>query len=421
MMKRMLIVSIALAVVASSAMAASIIRLDPLSTATGATTSGYMISQSGRYVGGSTTDPYDGLISAGLYDLSTSTWTTIPNSDKTAPLSGIVTGVAHVTGGSLYAAGNMNDNANRTYGQANQFGRPYNGTTGSTGNFSPTSDTMVGQANYKDYVAPSGNSVRSTADGTDSWICAHHSQGANSKGNEAYIYKGSTGNTAYATANSGRNNTKLILSGISSTGRAVGYDAFSAARTACYVEAGAGGTVTALAVGLVPNYASNQNSIAWGISDDGAYITGYQKTTLTTRPQAFLWHVGDANATLLPDLNGTVNNNSYQSFASAVANDGTVVGYTWVSGVTKNACVWFPGAAKPDLLWDIAVAQGIDLTGWTTLGTGAASIEKLGTQYYILGNGTYNGAARAFVLVIPEPATLGLLAFGGLAMLRRRR
>jgi len=422
MRKSMLASVLVMAMFASTALGAMLLRIDPLSTATTAVSQIVSLSQDGLYVGGSTTDPFDGNRSAAFYNLSTSTWTTIPNSAGTAPLSGDVTGIAHVAGGSLYAGLNRNDNNNRTYGTANQFGGGYVGSTNSSSNLTPTSATMTGNANLKTYVQPAGQSTRSTADGTDAWTAGFHSQGTTDKGPEAYIWKGSTaGAGAIYTTISGRSSTKAQLCSISGTGRAVGYDGYTSARTAAYVDA-TSGTATLQAVGQVPGYASNQDSYAWGISEDGNYITGCQRTTTnTTRPQGFLWKVGDPSATLLPDLNGLTNQSNAQSYPVAVADDGAVVGYTWLSGVTKNAAVWFPGTTKAQLLWDVATTAGIDLTGWTTLGTGAAAIEKIGSNYYIAGNGTYNGYARGYVLVIPEPASLSILALGGLALLRRRR
>jgi len=419
MMKRMVIVIAVMAVVVPTVYGRVLINVPPLSTAAGATSQINSLSQDVLYVGGNTTDPWDGKISAAYYNLSTSTWTTVPNSAKDQPLSGDVTGVAHVKGGAFFfASGNMNDNYNRTYGTSNQFGRWYNGTNGGT--FTPSSNTMTGNANLKTYPQPAGQSGRSTADGTDSWVTGFHSQGTTTKGNEGYIWKGSGGGGIYTTVTGRNSNSKVTMCGVASTGRAVGYDSATAARTAGYVNAVSGSTQM-LAVGLVPGYNAAQNSYGWGISEDGNYITGTQVTTSTTRPQGFLWKVGDPSATLLPDLNGTVNNNNYQSYCDAVADDGTVVGYSWYSGLSKNAAIWLPGATKAQLLWDVAVSEYIDLTGWTTLGTGAAAIEKHGSQYYVAGNGTYNGYARGYVLVFPEPATLAFLALGGLAMLRRRR
>ena len=425
MMKRTLIVGAVLAAVASVACGAQLIAIAPLSTATNATSTAVGISQDGLYVGGRTTDPYDGNQSAGYYNLSTSTWTTVKTTNGTlvgVPASGYCVSPAHVAAStSVYVAGNMNDNGSRTYTTSNQYGRWY--TSGNTaGNFSPGSSTMVGDAGLKTYTQNSGQSCRATADGTDAWITGTNSQGTTNKGANAFIWKQSTGNNVYTTITGRNSGTKVTMCSVASNGRAVGYDSYTVARTAGYVDA-TNGSTQLQAVGLVPGYNASQDSYAWGISENGNYITGRQTTTTTTRPHAFLWKVGDATATILPDLNGNVNDSAGadQEWGGAVADDGCVVGYAWLSGISKNAAIWFPGTTKAQLLWDVATAAGIDLTGWTTLGTGAAGIEKVGNQYYITGNGTYNGYARGYVLVIPEPATMALLALGGLAMLRRRR
>ena len=426
MMKRMAIVGATLAAVASVACGAQLINIAPLSTATNAASVAACLSQDGLYVGGRTTDPYDNNYTAGYYNLSTSTWTTVVNG--TTPNSGVITGVAHVSGGTFLASGNMNDTGNRVYTTANQFGKyTTNGSNGSSF-FAPSSETMVGNANLKTYPMDAASSARSNAAGTDSWITGSHAQGTNGKGNqEGYIWKSSTGATAYTTI-LGRNNTRVTMVSVSSTGRAVGYDAYTASQTAGYVDA-TSGTTTLKAVGLVPGYDSTGASFAWGISENGDYITGYQKTTSTTRPQGFVWKVGTQNATLLPDINGNVNDNSCQGYPVAVADDGCAVGYGYYASAspTNWATIWLPGATKAQKLADLAAAQGINLTGWN-LGNTATAIEKIGNHYYVSGTGSYtsNGTnyyTRGYVLVldVPEPATMGLLALGGVAMLRRRR
>lgn len=434
MMKRTVIVGAVLAAVASVACGAQLINIPVLSTATNATNVAYALSQDGRYVGGSTADPYDQVQTAAYYDLTTSTWNKVPQQSGATPaLCGVVTGVAHVAGGTMFRAfGNMNDNGSRTYGVANQFAASYDGSGNGSGvtrmgGATSSSDIMAGYGNVKDVNQAAGASARATADGQDAWMVGFHSSGTNTRGNEGYIWKGSNAATPYATA-LGRNSSQAKFLAVSGTGRAVGFDSGTASRTAMYANAGAGGTVTVLATGFVnvANYNSAGNSQAVSISEDGNYIGGYGYTTLSTRYQAFVWKVGDSSATILKGPDGAINTNE-GSWVSAVADDGAAVGYQY-SGVAGYAqfsgiaSIWWTPSSKPVRVLDVVNSLGLNADGkWTSFGSSPAAIEKIGNQYYIAGNGTYNGYARAYVLVVPEPATMCLLALGGLAMLRRRR
>ncbi|KKK46719.1 hypothetical protein LCGC14_3162420, partial [marine sediment metagenome] len=71
--------------------------------------------------------------------------------------------------------------------------------------------------------------------------------------------------------------------------------------------------------------------------------------------------------------------------------------------------------ALEDELVDV---YGLDLTGWSLLNV--YDITSDGTTMTGLGVGP-GGTSQAFVAVIPEPATLTLLALGALIPLRRRR
>jgi hypothetical protein len=423
-MKRTIVLVAAVAVLASVAVssvyAASLTVIPPIN-ATGASFAS-CVSEDGRYVGGRTLDT-DGLYSAGIYDTVTSSWILVPRTDTGVPaLTGDMDGVAHRAGGVFYAAGNMNDNGNRTYSAANEFGTLYNGTANTTTRLAPSSNTMVGNPNRQTYPRTGGGAAASFADGTDAWITGDHTQGSNRKGTEGYIWKASNPAAAYATA-TGRSGSNLFLMAVSSTGRAVGWDTSGPGRLGVYINAGAGGTVAVNAVAAVPGQDTSKAWIAWGISDSGQYITGFQVTTSTTRPQGFLWKVGDPSATILPGLDGTINNNNQQGYCADVADDGTVVGWAYSSvatPLTTNTAIWFPGEGAKKL-WDVAAALGIDMTGWTDNNQGATSIQKVGDQYYVTGYGTYNGLVRGYLMVLPEPATVVLLVIGGLAMLRRRR
>lgn len=101
-----------------------------------------------------------------------------------------------------------------------------------------------------------------------------------------------------------------------------------------------------------------------------------------------------------------------------IADDGTAAGYSYDPATSYHATLWPAGSNQGVLLWDILTSLGVDLSGWTKLER-VISISADGLT--VAGRGVrVGGADAAFVAVIPEPATMVLLALGGL-MLRRRR
>ena len=115
----------------------------------------------------------------------------------------------------------------------------------------------------------------------------------------------------------------------------------------------------------------------------------------------------------LGDLPGS----AFASQAFDTSADGSVVvgaSVTFGSG----AFVWTANDGMRSLHDILVTDLGLDLTGWTL--TRALSISDDGLT--IVGEGRNpNGFNEAWIATIPEPATLSLLAFGGLLLLRRKR
>lgn len=156
---------------------------------------------------------------------------------------------------------------------------------------------------------------------------------------------------------------------------------------------------------LLPDSFSEAFAISDGDVAVGAAVSGTTPGGTSIR-RAVRWDLSGPVPTIL-DL-GSLG----RTFAEAkdVNDAGQIVGFvTNISGLSDRAFLWENGVMTDlnDLLpansgWVLRSAEGINEQGWIT------------------GFGTFNGVTRAFVLV-PEPATLSLLAGAGLLALRRRK
>jgi len=160
---------------------------------------------------------------------------------------------------------------------------------------------------------------------------------------------------------------------------------------------------------LAGNVATQGQGI--GISDNGTYTTGYLSKDAGGY-NGFRWSPSDASSmALVPFGSDTL------SWGGDAADNGMVAGWTYNPTNSYRVCVW-DSDGTPQLLYDFLVSLGVDMSGWQRL-TKAYSITPDGK--YISGYGlTTAGREEGFVAFIPEPATMLLLALGGLALRRRR-
>lgn len=132
-------------------------------------------------------------------------------------------------------------------------------------------------------------------------------------------------------------------------------------------------------------------------------------------PEAFRW--AQASGMIgLGDLagDGTVNSKAYATSADGAL----VVGQSKVASGHHRAFIWNQLNGMRNLHDVLADDLGLDFTGWI-LGE-ARDISADGAV--IAGFGTNpDGFNEALVATIPEPATLSLLALGGLLVAKRRR
>ena len=153
------------------------------------------------------------------------------------------------------------------------------------------------------------------------------------------------------------------------------------------------------------------NSEAMSINNYGLIVGSADRGGLGGRHACLFDLSGDANNIDLGSL-GDEDDLNY-SIAYSINDSNQIVGYVEESPENWRACLFDPTGngnnidlntlIDPSSGWILQVAYDINNDGW------------------IVGQGAYNGQCRAFLLVIPEPGTIVLLAFGGLAVLSRNK
>ena len=103
---------------------------------------------------------------------------------------------------------------------------------------------------------------------------------------------------------------------------------------------------------------------------------------------------------------------SYPSIAFAINASGQAVGYSFTAD-SPDLHAFFADATGPMVDLNTLIDPA---SGWVL--TSANGINDSGQ---IAGTGTINGQTHAYLLSVPEPASLSLLALGGIALFRRTR
>jgi len=416
------------AFVASNSLAAQLVPVPVLDTqAPHASSEVYALSTDGRYVAGMSPG-LDGTkyrYIAVYWDMHTAGYPATKNLN-----GGVASRFAGFErrSGSFYSSGlNLQASQNTSLGRA--------GTATSW-------NVLRDQANGYRATVGAFNSTAMVTDGTGQWVAGGGTSIA-PYGSTAYLWKRSV----YAPNNMPMyrvlgTDGQAFFNSVSSSGRAVGFDTVILSnghqKVPSYFDPGAynQGVMNYVPKPSAPYDGEYLNGQTYGISDDGDWLCGAGLPTKTTPtgPQtaplaaAFRWCCDTPNSELLEPVEGI--NAVFDGTASAVAlditPDGFAVGYDWPADtLIERAAIWFPGETKARLLLPYMELCGVDTTGWDSLER-AYSTTLVGSNYVISGNGTYEGQLRGFYVVIPttimpEPASLGLLTLGGMALLRRRR
>lgn len=214
---------------------------------------------------------------------------------------------------------------------------------------------------------------------------------------------------------------------VNSSGTAVGYAAKYVSNLAKGNRAArwdsSGTTISELGT-LGTDASGVSNAYAYAVNDLGiavGYATKYVSNA-SKGNRAVRWDASGL-ATELENL-GTNTTGSASGQAYAINNDGIAVGYVEkysTSGtlIGNMAVYWNPSGSVVDLNtlldpgsgWTLNTARSISNTNWVT-GIG---------KYDPDGTGPLPAYDRLFTIQVPEPATLAFVAFGGLALLMRRR
>jgi len=163
---------------------------------------------------------------------------------------------------------------------------------------------------------------------------------------------------------------------------------------------------------------------AYAINNAGTAVGFVEKFVGNTDMgrRAVLWSASGTAATELGNL-GVSSSGSTMTYASAINNSGKIVGHaeSFVNGVDlgQRAVLWnqdgtavdLNGLIDPASGWILTDAQAISDTNWV-VGTGSFDLD---------GAGPTPAYDRMFLIQVPEPATLAILALGSAAALVRRR
>ena len=273
------------------------------------------------------------------------------------------------------------------------------------------------------------------------------SSSRNASGQPVYLNQGSgawgaSGPAVFTWDNKGITSpSSSIMRGVSAIGRAVGRRGSSGANDQAYVMDWVSGTPSAYFINTLNdglNGGNLQMGEAWSVSQNGVAVFGRSFLTGTsgdlysfkTTIAGFAGTHAQGAVNRLPELAGTGGSTGRTTPYGASADGRYAVGMDYL-GIEK-AALWDTGDGNP-LNWTVmdltqyAIDRGI-IGNWLRLARAySVGVDPLTGDPIVTGQGVWSpdgGATlytRAWVMQIPEPSSLSLLALGGLAALVARR
>ncbi len=330
----------------------------------------------------------DGVVVSGNGAAGGFIWTQA-NGQKT--VGNDVVGVEHHAG-TVWLGGNISPNAHR-----------WDGTVAGAGAW--TQLPLMGGRDWK----AKGIGVKS--DQSDVWIAGY----ANDDGNpykSAGRYKQSANSTAaYSLPPGGHDHSYFYAS--SNVGNFCGQYQYGGSPPGGGARNAMRSNGVALDTLMGPASTSRQGA-AHAISSDGNVKVGFSNRAAGLE-QATYWPASDT-PTAIPYVAG-----SGQEWCRAyeVNGDGSMIaGRDYTFATTSNIWWIWTSTGGTQTVSSYLTSLGVDLTGWDPATMRIEGMSDDGSV--ICGQGDMPGGSM-HGWVIPEPATLSLLALGGLLLLRRRR